>query len=73
MKKNKVIREKNQVLTRRKSRFSVTEIRFKKAIKDAIFATLRQCWRNFTPLGNVKKGKDEEGWLVLAGELNWNY
>lgn len=73
MKKNKAFREKIQIFTRRKSRFSVTEIRFKKAIKEAIFGTLRQCWKNWTPPGNIQKGKDEEGWIVLAGELNWNY
>jgi len=72
MKKNKDFQAKTNIVIPRKSRFSATEIRFKKAVHETIFRTLKQCWQNWKTPNNIRKGNNEEAWIVLAGEINWN-
>ena len=72
MKKNMDLQAKNKVVIRRKLRFSATEIGFKIAVNEAIFRTLKRCWKKWETPNNIRKGKDEEAWIVLAGEINWN-
>jgi hypothetical protein len=55
MKKNKDFQAKTNIVIPRKSRFSATEIRFKKAVHETIFRTLKQCWQNWKTPNNIRK------------------
>ncbi|MEI6348722.1 MAG: BON domain-containing protein [Bacteroidota bacterium] len=44
----------------------------KRIVKKTAFEKLNDYWQNWNGTKNIAKGKDEDGWITLAGELNWN-
>ncbi|MEI6349135.1 MAG: hypothetical protein WCP69_14400 [Bacteroidota bacterium] len=72
MRKNKILHEKNQKVIKQGLLFLASTKENKMSVKKNIFSVLSYYWRHWKAPVKALKDNNQDGWITLAGELNWN-